>query len=113
MEFEKIKIHGEEFTLIFNGPKYVLHSEFFGLVAVADRTTDFENIGGGKESFTIRVGNKNTIGGSFTDSVIVSAMKKKIRKMENKYIKKEIYFDEVHENLDESFLKIEVLPMYR
>lgn len=108
MEFTKITINRAEFTVIFDGSKYILHSSLFGLVAVAERVTPCKTF----ECFNLRVGHKNLLGYFFTDSVIASAMKRYIKRHENVHVKKaDIHFNEIYEDLSQSGIRIEVIHL--
>ncbi len=83
MEFDNIRIAGHPVTVIFNGPKYIFYSRFFGLVAYADRQEPFYD---DVKRFKLYTGNHHCQGGSLTETVIFRACAKHIRKSENKHL---------------------------
>lgn len=78
-----ISICTEKTNVVFVGTSYFFHSNFFGLLAVAERdeNNDYQ--------FTISVGNRYTIGGR----VIASKVYKAVCKfLEKQYNNKEMVF---------------------
>lgn len=84
--FASITIKKEKTTVIFNGSVYYFHSNYFGLLAVATRDFEDENM------FHISVGNHYTIGGSVTADSVFEVVKKYVKKSENTHIEKTITF---------------------
>ena len=82
MEFNNMRIAGHQVMAIFNGPRYLFYSSFFGLVAYAERRPDSDGV----KRFKFYMGNHHCLGGSLTPTVIFKACAKYIRKSENRYI---------------------------
>lgn len=91
MIFSKTRIAGNETTVIFTGTHYYFVTQFYGIVAVAERVKELKN---GKTAFKVKTGNKYCEGGSLTDSVVFTAVKKFILKSENEYIPVAVDFSE-------------------
>lgn len=108
MEFIKTTFLGHKFTLIFTGPQYILHSSYYGPVAVATR--EIHNDGW---LFRARVGSGQCIGGPFTDNIIFSNMARLITKNERLYgSKKKIEFVRIPDDLNKAFINIEILARW-
>lgn len=92
MEISTISARGYQINVIFVGSYYYFHSPFAGLVAIAERSGNYET---GKAHFILRAGNDYLIGGSLGGSVLFSVAEKFIRKNECKYIDTVCTFDRV------------------
>ena len=101
MEFNNIKINGSETTVIFNGARYFFYDNFFGLVCMAERDAENENL------FHISAGNDHTIGSRF-HSAIMPAVKRFITRSENKYISKKVSFEETGKDLANRYISIDL-----
>ncbi len=98
MEFTKIKRHGCEVNVIFTGEQYIFQNDFYGLLAVADRKgygTDEET-----NTFTVHYGSESTLGGSFAGDCCLTIAKQFIVQTENRYIKRDITFKVVKEDIN-------------
>lgn len=91
MIFSKTRIAGNETNVIFTGAQYFFITQFYGIVAVAERVEELKN---GKTAFEVKTGNKYCEGGSLTDNVVFAAAKKFILKSENEYIPVAVDFSE-------------------
>lgn len=91
MEIQVIKSNGCKMYVFFTGDKYVLYSEYYGTMAIAERSDLAQEKG--HEFFTITVGNHHCKGGTFTDSTVFGIMKKSVTKSENRYIPKKVSFE--------------------
>jgi len=106
MEIKSIKTrslygYSVELFSLFTGKHYYFYSNFYGLLAVADRDTE------NPDKFTVFVGNAHTLGGSLNPSRVADIVKRSVRHDENKYIKKTISFDVVDDvRLERDYLKI-------
>lgn len=94
MEIKKIKIAGCESDMIFTGAKYIFYNDWYGVVGLATRKG---YNGEDKHSFVIKAGTKDTVGGRFNRSSIITAMKRHISKSENKYKVHTTFFDDSEE----------------
>lgn len=101
--FSTITIKREKTTVIFSGSVYYFHSNYFGLLAVAARDFEDENM------FHISVGNHYTIGGSVTADSVFEAVKKYVKKSENIHILKTITFNRKDTDLANYNLSINLL----
>lgn len=97
MEITKIKIAGCESDMIFTGGKYIIWSDYYGVIGVADRKGYDEP---DNHTFVIKAGTENTVGGSVNRSSIITAMKRYISKSENKYIVRNTLFEDSGEILN-------------
>lgn len=79
MEISIISARGYQINVIFVGSHYYFHSPFAGVVAIAERSGNYET---GKAHFVLRAGNDHLNDGS----VMFSVAEKFIRKSESKYI---------------------------
>ena len=91
MIFSKTKIAGNETNVIFTGTHYYFITQFYGLIAVAERVEELKD---GKTAFEVKTGNKHCEGGRLTDKVVFAAVKKFILKSENEYIPVAVDFSE-------------------
>lgn len=91
MIFSKTRIAKNETIVIFTGTHYYFVTQFYGIVAVAERIEELKN---GKTAFDVKTGNKYCEGGSLTDNVVFTAVKKFILKSENEYIPVTVDFSE-------------------
>lgn len=91
MIFSKTRIAGNETNVIFTGAQYFFITQFYGIVAIAERVEELKN---GKTAFEVKIGNKYCEGGSLTDKVVFAAAKKFILKSENEYIPVAVDFSE-------------------
>lgn len=101
MEFNNIKINGSETTVIFNGARYFFYDNFFGLVCVAERDAENENL------FHISAGNDHTIGATYQCGIIPAA-KRFITKSENKWISKKVTFEETGKDVSDKYISIDL-----
>ena len=91
MEIRSIKIAGREVTAIYNCGEYVLYSNYYGVIGLAERTSITEN---NEPIYLLAAGTENTVCGSVNRSSIITAMKRYITKSESFYnIKKTIFED--------------------
>lgn len=97
MEITKIKRNNCEVNVIFTGKQYIFHNQFYGLLAVADRKGYDED---DARTFVVRYGNHQTIGGSFGGRYCLSMAKQFIKQSENRYVKTDVQFEAVQEDLD-------------
>lgn len=94
MEVSRIKIAGNEVSVIFTGMQYIFHNPYFGLLAVAERVDSREEETGGQVArFILSVDNYRTRGGSLNIKTIIPAAKRYITKNENKYIHTIVEYD--------------------
>lgn len=97
MEITRIKIAGCEADMLFIGKKYIIHSDYYGVIGVATRKGYDEP---DSHTFVIKAGTENTVGGSVNRSSIITAMKRYISKSENKYIVRKTFFEDSGEILN-------------
>ena len=91
MEIRSIKIAGREVTAIYNCGSYILYSNYYGVIGLAERTAITEN---NEPIYKLTAGTENTVGGSVNRSSRITAMKRYITKNERLYnIKKTIFED--------------------
>lgn len=106
MELSTTTLNGSTVNVIFTGSNYFFYNSYFGLVAVAERTTQpTEEV----ETFRVTVGNRHCVGGSFNDSAVYTLVKRVVNKSENKYITKRVRYSSVVEDLADHRLKIELV----
>lgn len=89
MEVSIIKIARCEVHVLFVGSHYYFHSNFYGLIGIAERV-GYD--GDDARTFKITAGNSYTGGGAVNKCSITTAMKKFISKNENKYIPQDIIY---------------------
>ena len=90
MEINVVSFKSSKVTVLFTGSNYFFYSDFFGVIAAAERVT--KSPGTDCEDFIITVGNRHTVGGSYTNTAVVSFVKRFINKSENKYITKSVSY---------------------
>lgn len=108
MEIYKTSFAGHSIDVIFNGKTYLFYNSYCGFVAVANRVEapTWEDHKKG-ETFRVLVGNHHTVGGSLTNSVISSGVRRFVTKHENKYIKTACAFQfDASKDLANSFLDL-------
>ena len=93
MEISKIKIAGCESDVIFTGGQYIFYNDWYGVVGLATRK-GFYAYSEDKNTFVIKAGTENTVGGSVNRSSIIAAMKRHISKSENKYKVHTTFFED-------------------
>lgn len=99
MEFGKTSICGTQVDVIFTGGRYLFHNDFYGWIAIAERTEESKKNVCDDQEFVLFVGNHYTVGGHMTNSVILKAVKEYIRKNECKFVERECKFREVEADL--------------
>lgn len=104
--FSNIKIKGSDIHVIFTGKFYYFHSNFYGLLAVAERDTTPERDTETNKMFHCQVGNQHTKGGRLGNSVIYSYIKKHIRKEENRFVSCDVDFDCMDVDLSNNYLSV-------
>lgn len=92
MEISTISARGYQINVIFVSSHYYFHSPYAGVVAIAERSGDYET---GKAHFILRAGNAHLAGGSLGGSVLFSVAEKVIKKCECKYINTVCTFERV------------------
>ena len=92
MEITVISSRGYQINVIFVGSHYYFHSPFAGVVAIAERSGNYEI---DKAHFILRAGNDHLAGGSLGGSVLFSVAEKFFKKSECKYIDKVCTFDRI------------------
>lgn len=100
MEFYKINARGYELNVVFVGGKYVFFNAWCGIAAIAERTTPYEKIASGEESFNIKYGNDNLVGGSMGYRGIIPVVKRLVNKAESRYIQTKVTYTEERVALD-------------
>jgi hypothetical protein len=98
MEIIKTKLFGIETYAIFTGKQYMFNSVFSGVVCVANRTQESEVT----EAFFDIVFDNNSL--SSTD---VRRIKTIITKIENRYITKDVHFNEQFTDMRKYHIDIE------
>ena len=106
MEFSSIKIQGCPVHVIFNGNGYYFVNDFYGLLAVAVRVDNNLTADSGPTWFELVTGNRHTIGGRLSGSKLLGALQKFIRKSENKFITKKVFFHYETRDLADDYLQI-------
>lgn len=99
-QFYSISICREKITVVFTGSNYFFYSNFFGLLAVASRSSDNDSC------FTVTVGNRYTLGCSVTPNSVFSAVVKFINKSDNKYLNRDLIFCRIDSDLADNYLSI-------
>ena len=107
MEFFRIKINECEVNVVFNGSTYYFHNSFYGYVAIAERDYEYTYNSDHATKFNIYVGNEHCIGGSFSNSRIIAAVKRLINKQENKYCANKVDYIITENPLNLASVKIE------
>lgn len=108
MEFYKITRHHSKIDVIFTGQQYIFWSDFYGLLAVAERTGFDDDK---KQTyFTVHYRNKPTLGGSLGGKRCLSMAKSFIKKIESYISDDRLVFDAVHEDIHNWDFNIEALP---
>ena len=79
METGQIKINGDAVTVIFTGEKYYFHSNYWGIVGIATRESEWSDTK--RKKFSLIAGHKNVYRYKY-----VTAMKRYITKAENKFV---------------------------
>jgi len=105
-----IKVNGHKVNIFFTGAKYIMYSEYFGVLAIATRDYNKEEIGK-KSVFHIVVGNEHTIGGSCTNCAVIAALKRVINKNENKFVSTKVDYTEDVKELTNCTLQIKVIGL--
>lgn len=105
MEITKIKIAGCEANMLFTGGQYIIWSDWYGVIGVANRKGYDEP---DRHTFTIKAGTENTVGGSVNRSSIITAMKRYISKSENRYITHETFY-EISDDILNCYIDIKVI----
>lgn len=98
MEITKIRRHGSEINVIFTGAQYIFHNSFSGILAVAERKVF--NVDKALTSFTVYYGNHQTTDSLFDGKYCFDMAKSLIIKNENRYVKTDVIFTPVEEDLD-------------
>lgn len=106
MEMYTIKRRNCGIHVLFTGQAYIFYNQFYGLLAVAERKgyegTDFD-------TFTIRHGNSQCVGGSFGGNACFEIAKQFISKQERRYTPdRALCFKELKEDLRHSYLDVQV-----
>ena len=104
MEITTMKWRGAEVHCLFTGYQYVFHSNFWGILAVADRDETNE------KAFTVRYGNGNLNGCSLGGDVCALLAERFIKKNESRYISREISFERKREDLHKWYIESKSLP---
>lgn len=91
MEISIINPANRRVVVLFNGGTYVFYSEYYGTLAIANRSDLAHEYG--REFFTLRAGNRHCEGGVLTNSRIIEFAKRFINKSENKYISKSVEYE--------------------
>jgi hypothetical protein len=104
------KVNGHKVNVFFNGPQYIMYSEYFGVLAIATRDYDKGEVGK-KSVFHIVVGNEHTIGGSCSNGAVVAALKRVINKSENQYVPTKVEYTEEVKELTHCNLQIKVIGL--
>lgn len=96
-QFYPISICTEKTNVLFVGTSYFFYSNYFGLLAVAERDVNDDY------QFTISVGNRYTLGGR----VVTSKVYKSVCKfLEKQYKSKDLSFTRKDTDLADSFLDV-------
>lgn len=103
MEIKNIKIKGCDVTSIFVGSKYYFYNNYYGFIAIAEMTRDYDN---NKTNATIHIGNSHTIGGSMDTYAILPSIKRFINKEENQFVEKKVGYEVVEEDLSNMHISI-------
>ena len=101
MELKKTTIKGREIYVMFTGNEYFFYSNYYGLLAVAERYNDTH--------FITAVGNHHTIGGQMNTPTIERAVKRYINREENQFVTKKVSFEFFNRDLANSTLKVECI----
>jgi len=105
MEIKTIKNRGCEVTAIFTGGKYFFHNSYYGVVCIAERTSEIGEISNVK--FNLYVGNNNCVGSSYFDNgSIIKCAKRHISKEENKYVKCDVKFNVCKKDLSKGYIAV-------
>lgn len=99
MEFGKTSICGSQVDVIFTGGKYLFHNDFYGWLAIAERTEESKQNIRDDQEFVLFVGNHYTVGGRMTNNAILKGVRKYIRKNESKFVERICKFREVEADL--------------
>lgn len=96
-QFYSISICTEKTSVIFTGSHYFFYSNFFGLLAVAERDENND------QSFSILVGNRYTLGGRVVTSKVYNLVCNFIKKQ---YKSKDLVFERKNTDLADNYLNI-------
>ena len=83
---------------LFTGGQYVFTNSSFGLLAIAERSENDNDL------FTIIYGNENTAGGSLGGDVCVKMAERFISKNEQRYLQKVVTFERKKEDLRKYYI---------
>ena len=108
METTATKVNGHEVKVFFTGPRYIMYSEFYGVIGVAIRDYN-KGVVGKTAAFHIIVGNEHTMGGSCGNNAVIAALKRVINKGENKYIPTKVEYTEEVRELKNCNLQVKVI----
>lgn len=78
METGQIRINCSKVTVIFTGKKYFFHDNWWGIIGIAKRESDLGEIN--NKRFSLIAGNRD-----MNRDNVVAAMKRYIKKAENKF----------------------------
>jgi len=103
MEIYKTTIKGCEVNMIFTGKNYFFHNSFYGWLAIAERQEGHYDK---PQKFVLYIGNRHTLDGTMTNSVVAAAVRKFIRKCENKFVETSCEFVEEEKDLADAYVKV-------
>lgn len=106
MELSTITIKGRKVSVIFTGSTYYFYNEYFGYLAIAERDAETERANRATAFFTVYVGNHHTTGGTLSDSAILPAVRRFIKRAENQFITKKVGFETVLKDLANVFVNM-------
>jgi len=94
------KVNGCILHVLYSGLQYIMYSEYFGVVGIADR----KSVDG---QFKLTIGNRHTLGGALNDSTVERAFKSVITKSERKFFPcKEVKYEVEHSDLADKQIQI-------
>lgn len=108
MEIKNFSVFGHQVTAIFTGSNYLFYNSYCGFLGFATRQESTRNAQGGRiENFSLLYGNGHCLGGSLTNSRILSAIHRYIRKDETAHGAALVNFSESYKDLSNSYLSLE------
>ena len=93
---KSFSLKGFNLSAIYCGSTCVVLSNYYGILAIAERTTDFDDK---FVHYSVSVGNHYAIGSRLTESVIFRATCKVVEGFFNQYCKHNITFTQISKDL--------------
>ena len=106
MWIDNFKLRNDNVFVINNSGELIFWNSFYGFIGYA-KQENYDNETS-TAYYTVYVGNHNTIGGSWGNSTVVTAIKRYINRLLNKYIHTTVKYNVKEDNdLARAFVNIE------